>query len=309
MNPSRLKFFFTRMMRNLGFRLFYKGLDDALRLIFLRIFNEPAPVVIRLEEELNEGIEKTYQEEKNALEKCETEVAIRMDRVAWMEEIRVDWTLKERTRWREGLPQLPVWKRRTKPGTGVKKGAVKRRKVDQKNASRSVLVPVQPGSFGTRGGARDETDDAQADGTQVGHSSTEALGEPGAGGFGKECGRADPGVSNLAGADSVLNQEESKDGTEKVAEDPGAGSGLSQEKSKGGARKVAENPDPGLNPPSRGRRARSRNRVSLTPRVLTYDEMIEGYRRVIEDDEPVEMNGEEFQFEIPAEMEKYDFEF
>ncbi len=84
---------------------------------------------------------------------------------------------------------------------------------------------------------------------------------------------------------------------------------LSQEKSKAGASKVAKNPNPGLNPSSSGRRVRSRNRVSLTPRVLTYDEMIEGYRRVIEDDEPVGMNGEEFQFEIPAEMEKYDFEF
>ena len=326
MNPSRLKFFFTRMMRNSGFRLFYKGLYDALRLMFLRIFDEPAPVVIRLEEELNEGIEKTYQEEKNALEKCETEVAIRRDRVAWMEEIRVDWNLKERTRWREGLPQLPVWKRRTKPGTkrvrsrsksrtGVKKGAAKRRKVDRKNASHSVLVPVQPGSFETGSGTRDETDDVQADGAQVGHSSTmavgnsEALGEPGAGGFGKEPGRTDPGLSDVAGAEPVLDQGESKDESDRVPEVPGAESVLSQEKSKAGASKVAKNPNPGLNPSSSGRRVRSRNRVSLTPRVLTYDEMIEGYRRVIEDDEPVGMNGEEFQFEIPAEMEKYDFEF
>ena len=156
-----------------------------------------------------------------------------------------------------------------------------------------MLVPVQPGSFETGSGARDETDDVQADGAQVGHSSTmtvgssEALGEPGAGGFGKEPMRADPGVSSQVGVESVLDQEESMDG----------------------ARKVAENSDPGLNPPSRGRRARSRNWVSLTPRVLTYDEMIEGYRRVIEDDEPVGMSGEEFQFEIPAELEKYDFEF
>ena len=150
---------------------------------------------------------------------------------------------------------------------------------------------------------------------QVGNSSTstmgksEAFGEPGAGGFNKGPGRTDPGVSNEAGVKSVLDREEGREGSDKVPENPGVVSVVSQEKSKAGARKVAENSETGSKPPSGGRRARSRNRVSLTPRVLTYDEMIEGYRRVIEDDEPVGMNGEEFQFEIPAEMEKYDFEF
>ena len=84
MNPFRLKFFFTRMIRNSGFRIFYKGIYDALRLMFLWIFGEPAPVVARLDEELNDGVEKTYVEEKNALDRCEIETAIRRDRVSWM---------------------------------------------------------------------------------------------------------------------------------------------------------------------------------------------------------------------------------
>jgi hypothetical protein len=51
-----------------------------------------------LEKELNDGVEKVYQEEKAALEKVEIEVAIRRERVSYMEEVRVDWRMKERTR-------------------------------------------------------------------------------------------------------------------------------------------------------------------------------------------------------------------
>jgi len=98
MNPFMLKSFFIRMIKNSGFRIFYKSLYDALRLKFLRVFGEPAPQVTRLEKELNDGVEKVYQEEKAALEKVEIEVAIRRERVSYMEEVRVDWRMKERTR-------------------------------------------------------------------------------------------------------------------------------------------------------------------------------------------------------------------
>jgi hypothetical protein len=119
MNPFLLKSFFNRMIKNSGFRIFYKSLYDALRLMFLRVFCESAPQVTRLEKELNDGVEKVYQEEKAALERVEIEVAIQRERVSYMEEVRVDWRMKERTRWREGIPQLPVWKRR-KGTTGKK---------------------------------------------------------------------------------------------------------------------------------------------------------------------------------------------
>ena len=67
MNPFKLESFFNRMIRNSGFRIFYKSLYDALRLMFLRILCDPAPQVNRLEKELNDGGEKVYQEEKKAL--------------------------------------------------------------------------------------------------------------------------------------------------------------------------------------------------------------------------------------------------
>ena len=179
MNPLKLKFFFTRMIRNSGFRIFYKCLYDALRLMFLRIFNEPAPVVNQLEKELNEGVEKVYQEEKNALEKVEIEVVIRRERVAYMEEVREDWKLKERSRWREGIPQLPVWKRRG--GAAGKKRSrsrsksrpvsAKRRRLNKKGRKSSVLVPVQPAPLGARSVSGNCAEDGSVVEVKVGDGS------------------------------------------------------------------------------------------------------------------------------------------
>ena len=313
MNPFKLKFFFIRMIRNSGFRIFYKGIYDALRLMFLRIFNEPAPVVVRLDEELNDGVEKTYVEEKNALDRCESETAIRRDRVAWMEEVRTDWNLKERTRWREGLPQLPVWKRRTKPGTKrsrsrsrsrveTKGRNVKKRKLNGKKGSHSVLVPVQLSSVRTENVSRDETDDVQAGGSVA----PEKQGDPAVvfrpgvkGSVGSEI-RVVPAVISLPGASEVKDAVKSCE--RGAVEQARAGSVLDQ---------VVMNPGvaPVPVPSPRVRRASSVIRSSRGRRILTYDEQMEDLRKVIEDDEPIGMNGEEFQFEIPAEMEKYDFEF
>ena len=286
---------------------------DALRLMFLRIFNEPAPVVVRLDEELNDGVEKTYVEEKNALDRCESETAIRRDRVAWMEEVRTDWNLKERTRWREGLPQLPVWKRRTKPGTKrsrsrsrsrveTKGRNVKKRKLNGKKGNHSVLVPVQLSSVRTENVSRDETDDVQAGGSVA----PEKQGDPAVvfrpgvkGSVGSEI-RVVPAVISLPGASEVKDAVKSCE--RGAVEQARAGSVLDQ---------VVMNPGvaPVPVPSPRVRRASSVIRSSRGRRILTYDEQMEDLRKVIEDDEPIGMNGEEFQFEIPAEMEKYDFEF
>ena len=313
MNPFRLKFFFLRMIRNSGFRIFYKGIYDALRLMFLRIFDEPAPVVARLDEELNDGVEKTYVEEKNALDKCEAETAIRRDRVAWMEEVRTDWNLKERTRWREGLPQLPVWKRRTKPGTKRSRSRsrsrveskgrnVKRRKLSGKKGNQSVLVPVQLSSVRNENVNRDETDDVQAGGSVAPEKQVDpaVVVRPGVKGSGGSEIRVDPGVSSLPG---VSKDENAVKSCERGAvEQARAGSVLDQVVTNSGVAPVPV-PSPLV------RRAGSVIRSSRGRRILTYDEQMEDLRKVIEDDEPIGMNGEEFQFEIPAEMEKYDFEF
>lgn len=53
-------------------------------------------MVIRLEEELNEGVEKTYQEKKNALDKSEIETAVRetgnpgLKRLEWIGILKID---------------------------------------------------------------------------------------------------------------------------------------------------------------------------------------------------------------------------
>ncbi len=43
LNPEMLRFFFVRMIRDTGFRLFYKNLNDSMRLCHLRIFDVLAP--------------------------------------------------------------------------------------------------------------------------------------------------------------------------------------------------------------------------------------------------------------------------
>ena len=318
MNPFRLKFFFTRMIRNSGFRIFYKCIYDALRLMYLWIFDEPAPVVIRLEGELNEGVEKIYVEEKNALDKCEIETAIRRDWVSWMEEVRTDWNLKERTRWREGLPQLPVWKRRTKPGTkrsrsrsksrvGAKVRNVKRRKLNGKKENNSVLVPVQLSSVRNENVIRDETDIVQAGGSVAPEKQGDpaVVFRPGVNGSVGLEKQADPAVISQPGVSGVgiaVKRSEVGDIKQKRA-----GSVLDQVVLKPGVVPMDEDSDLVLVPSPRVKRAGSVLRSSLGARVLTYDEQMEDLRGVVEDDEPIGMNGEEFQFEIPAELENRDF--
>lgn len=43
LNPQKMRFFFVRMIRDVGFQLFYKNLYDSMRLCYFRIFDHPAP--------------------------------------------------------------------------------------------------------------------------------------------------------------------------------------------------------------------------------------------------------------------------
>lgn len=48
LNPEKMRFFFVRMIRDNGFRLFYKNLCDTMRLCYLQIFDELAPRLVEL---------------------------------------------------------------------------------------------------------------------------------------------------------------------------------------------------------------------------------------------------------------------
>ena len=296
MNPFKIRTFFARMIRNSGFRIFYKSLYDVLRLMYLRIFCEPAPKVNQLEKELNDGVEKVYQEEKKALEKVEIEVSVRRERVAYMEEVRLDWKLKERTRWRERIPELPLWKRRG-GATGKKRARSqsrsrsrvvkpKKTKLAGKVKNSSILVPVQPASLGVRSVSGDCSEDAPAVKKKVGESS----GRPGTG-----ISSAENPVRAGSVLDGYLTETDDVRGME-IADE------VIEEN-------LAESSSRVLLTTRRRKRSRSRsgNRRTALRRVLTHDELCEDLKRVIQEDEPIGLDGEEIVFEIPPEIESFKY--
>ena len=111
-NPSKILDFFNRMNRNTGFRIFYGGMYERMKLIYRRIFDSDPPVNVKLEEHLEGKLDKKLEEERRALDRCEIEVRARKKRVEWMEAIRFDGEFKDRSRWREGVPSLPSWKQK-----------------------------------------------------------------------------------------------------------------------------------------------------------------------------------------------------
>ena len=64
-----MRFFFVRSIRDIEFLVFYRNLINSVRLCYLIIFDEIAPRVPRVEEELNNSIPQTLVEEKIGLEK------------------------------------------------------------------------------------------------------------------------------------------------------------------------------------------------------------------------------------------------
>lgn len=64
-----MRFFFVRLIRDIEFLVFYRNLINSMRLCYLIIFDEIAPRVPRVEEELNNSIPQTLVEEKIGLEK------------------------------------------------------------------------------------------------------------------------------------------------------------------------------------------------------------------------------------------------
>jgi len=64
-----MRFFFVRLIRDIEFLVFYRNLINSVRLCYLIIFDEIAPRVPRVEEELNNSIPQTLVEEKIGLKK------------------------------------------------------------------------------------------------------------------------------------------------------------------------------------------------------------------------------------------------
>ena len=57
-------------------------------------------------------MEVSLEEERGALERCQSELTVRQSRVAWLEQEQAD-DLGDRYHWRQGLEALPCWKSKT----------------------------------------------------------------------------------------------------------------------------------------------------------------------------------------------------
>ena len=117
-NPAKILDFFNRMNKDTGFRIFYGGMYEGMKLIYRRMLDSDLPVNVKLEEHLLGKLDKKLEEERRALDRCETEVRARKKRVEWMEAIRFEGELKDRSRWKEGIPSLPSWKQKKPKKTG-----------------------------------------------------------------------------------------------------------------------------------------------------------------------------------------------
>ena len=71
--PVEAEIFFGRMIRETGFRLFYKNLYNSMRLCRLRIFDVLARKVCKVELELNQAVLKTLTEERSVLKNEDTD--------------------------------------------------------------------------------------------------------------------------------------------------------------------------------------------------------------------------------------------
>ena len=142
MFPEKFKAFFARMMRDTEFRLYYKMIYDCMRLSYRRIFDIVAPRVARVELGLAQGVLNTLAQETRLLEKSRKETALREARVNWLTELSKDSTFRERSKWREGIPELPVWRRRG----GQKRSYSKVQKPGKDQRKRLRLARQKPSS-------------------------------------------------------------------------------------------------------------------------------------------------------------------
>lgn len=124
--------------------------------MFRRIFDAPAPRVPKVELGLQRAVLNMLALETRLLEKSEQEATLRRARVQRLTELSKDSTFQERSKWREGLPDLSAWRRRggqKRSYSKVKKpGKDQRKKIKLANQAKTGIKPV-PGS--SSDGSRD----------------------------------------------------------------------------------------------------------------------------------------------------------
>jgi len=333
--PEKLQFFFNRMARDKGFRVFYRSIYDCLRLLYLRIFGQAPVRVMLVEKQLNECIDRMLDQERSALERCEIEVVIRRSRVLWLEEVKSDWKFKERSRWKSGLTPLPSWKRKFSQkrsgsvSNGKGAGQPKEKKVKLAEEE-SVLVPVQIVLDSSKVNSAVRAEDSAASSVGVLEMISKSVQTDEITGAGRS---RDLSKKKVGG---FRSRSRSKRGDERKIKFPPIGSGKVRVPGSGDVKKVEKKSyEPGsiddliakdsmevideagdevgdvgrvvdveasidscpILTTRRRERSSSRSRVLAVPRVLTYDERIEAENRFLEEDE--------FEFELNPKESKF----
>jgi len=132
-NPDMLRGFFDRMSRDVGFQNHYSNLYDGLRLMFMRLFDEEAPRIQKIEDVLNRAVLNSLEQEKAGLDRIEAEAEIRRQRVQGLDKLTRDWSFLERNKWAEEVPVLPSWRprggrKRTRSSSRTRSGVEKMRR-------------------------------------------------------------------------------------------------------------------------------------------------------------------------------------
>ena len=256
LNPSRMKSFFARMCRDVGFQVHYANLYDAMRLSYKRLVDEDAPKVAKVEEILNKGVLSSFRVEKSGVERTESELGIRKQRMDRLNRLTQDWTFDERTRWTDDVPVLPSWR----PRGGKKRARSSSRSRVAANRKKPRQIP------GASGGAFGEE-------TSVQSSSQPAPGLP--------------GVRNgLVDQDDVPHQGEEREDVVLLDEDD-----LVDDQSflvQGSGNLSDSSPMLGFGI----KRKSSARKISKKNQVLSYDELIEGPGRVEIDDDDLDFEFE-----------------
>jgi len=148
MEPERLKGFFTRMTRDVGFQRFYCSIYDPMRLCYRRIFDEPISKIPAMDDALNKAVRNNLKDEESGLGKAMAEVLVREKRVSGLISLTKDWEFEERTRWRENVPVLAGWKhrsgrKRVGSQSGAKSGKVKKRRLRSSKSGAEGISGVE----------------------------------------------------------------------------------------------------------------------------------------------------------------------
>ena len=105
-------------------------------------------MVNKAEKKWSTKLDIILDKEQRTLERCEDEIVIRRERVAYLEQVKAD-DMGDRNLWRYGLPKLPTWKQKAKKhagkrfGSKLAQGAEKKRKIDECQALNSSELRVR----------------------------------------------------------------------------------------------------------------------------------------------------------------------